>query len=85
MFFFILHHVDGCGRAGTMGRRRGSVMFWAMWESLGPGFHVDVSLTRITFLYIFMAMVFPNSSVLFLSRIILSYTLFREQNNSGMV
>ncbi|MCI4378051.1 hypothetical protein PGIGA_G00211420 [Pangasianodon gigas] len=44
---------SGC----TMGRRqagRGSVMLWAMfcWETLGPGIHVDVTLTRTTYLNI---------------------------------
>ncbi|KAK3541531.1 hypothetical protein QTP86_029169 [Hemibagrus guttatus] len=40
----------------TMGRRRaggGGVMLWAMfcWESLGPAIHVDVTLTRSTYLF----------------------------------
>ena len=49
-------------------------MLWAMfcWETLGPAIHVDVSLTRVTYLNIvadqvhpFMAMVFPDGSGLF--------------------
>ena len=42
------------------------------WETLGPGIHVDVTLTRTTYLNIvadqvhpFMAMVFPDGSGLF--------------------
>ena len=61
----------------TVGSRQaggGSVMLWAMfcWENLGPAIHVDVNLTRVTFLNIaadqvlpFMAMVFPDGSGLF--------------------
>ncbi|MCI4382560.1 hypothetical protein PGIGA_G00016250 [Pangasianodon gigas] len=58
----------------TMGRRQagsGSVMLWAMfcWETLSQGIHVDVTLTRTTYLNIiadpFMATVFPNGSSLF--------------------
>ena len=65
---FLLHHVDGrvCVRhlpgehmapGCTMGRRQasgGSVMLWAMfcWETLGPAIHVDVTLTRTTYLSI---------------------------------
>ena len=85
---FLLHHVDGRVRVRclpgeemapgcTMGRRQaggGSVMLWAMfcWETLGPGIHVDVTLTRTTYLNIvadqvhpFMATVFPDGSGLF--------------------
>ncbi|KAJ8417445.1 hypothetical protein AAFF_G00286720 [Aldrovandia affinis] len=85
---FLLHHVDGRVRVHrlpgeemapgyTMGRKQaggGSVMLWAMfcWETLGPGIHVDVTLTRTTYLNIvanqvhpFMATVFPDSSGLF--------------------
>ncbi|MCJ8748985.1 hypothetical protein PDJAM_G00170790 [Pangasius djambal] len=63
---FLLHHVDGRVRVRrlpgeetapgcTMGRRRaggGSVMVWAMffWETSGPGVHVDVTVTRTTYL-----------------------------------
>ncbi|KAF7659717.1 hypothetical protein LDENG_00294150 [Lucifuga dentata] len=52
----------------------GSVMIWAMfcWETLCPGIHVDVTLTRTTYLNIaaeqahpFMAVVFPDGSGLF--------------------
>ncbi|KAK3547699.1 hypothetical protein QTP86_027744, partial [Hemibagrus guttatus] len=61
----------------TMGRRQaggGSVMLWAMfcWETLGPAIHVDVTLTRITFLSIvadhvhsFMETIFPVGCGLF--------------------
>ncbi|KAK3535233.1 hypothetical protein QTP70_005025 [Hemibagrus guttatus] len=85
---FLLHHVDcqvhvrhlpgehmapGC----TMGSRRasgGSVMLWSMfcWETLGPAIHVDVTLTRSTYLSIvaehlnpFMETVFPDGCGLF--------------------
>ena len=60
----LLHYVDGpvherhipweeMAPGCTMGRRQasgGSVMLWAMfcWETLGPGIHVDVTLTRTT-------------------------------------
>ncbi len=49
-------------------------MLWAMfcWETLGPGIHVDVTLTRTTYLNIvadqvhpFMTMVFPDGSSVF--------------------
>ena len=49
-------------------------MLWAMfcWETLALAIHVDVSLTRVTYLDIaadqvhpFMAMVFPDGSGLF--------------------
>ncbi|KAK3539724.1 hypothetical protein QTP70_012747 [Hemibagrus guttatus] len=61
----------------TMGRRRaggGSVMLWAMfcWETLGPAIHVDVTLTRTTYLsivtdhvHLFMEAVFPDGCGLF--------------------
>ena len=59
-------------------------MLWAMFccETLGPGNHLDVSLTRATYLnhlfpdqvQPFMAMVFPDSS-----------GLFEKDNCSGMV
>ena len=65
---FLLHHVDGRVRVRllpgeemapgcTMGRRQaggGSVMLWTMfcWDTLGPGIHVDVTLTRTTYLNI---------------------------------
>ncbi len=65
---FYLHHVDGLvhvrclpgehmAPGGTMGRRQasgGSVMLWTMfcWETLGPAFHVDVTLTCTTYLSI---------------------------------
>ena len=85
---FLLHHVDGRVRVRRlpgeemvpgciMGRRQaggGSVMLWTMfcWETLGPGIHVDVTLTRTTYLNIvadqvhpFMATVFPDGSGLF--------------------
>ncbi|KAK3570021.1 hypothetical protein QTP86_009164 [Hemibagrus guttatus] len=67
------HMATGC----TMGRRqasRGSVMLWAMlcWETWGPVIHVDVTLTRTTYLSIvaehvhpFMEMVFPDGCGLF--------------------
>ncbi|KAK3560711.1 hypothetical protein QTP86_014737, partial [Hemibagrus guttatus] len=85
---FLLHHVDvrvrvrllpeehmapGC----TMGRRRaggGSVLLWSMfcWETLGPAVHVDVTVTRSTYLSIvadhvhpFMETLFPDGCVLF--------------------
>ena len=42
------------------------------WETLGPAIHVDVNLTRVTYLNIvadqvhhFMAMLFPDGSGLF--------------------
>jgi len=85
---FLLHHVDGrvCVRrlpgehtapGCTMGRRQaggGSVMLWAMffWETLGTAIHVDVTLTRTTYLSIvvdrvhpFMETVFPGGCGLF--------------------
>ncbi|KAK3561744.1 hypothetical protein QTP86_012991 [Hemibagrus guttatus] len=83
---FLLNHVDGrvCGLPGehiapgcTMGRRRvggGSVLLWAMfcWETLGPAVHVDVTLTRSTYLSIvadhvhpFMETLFPDGCGLF--------------------
>ena len=52
----------------------GSMMLWAMfcWETLSPDIHVDVTLTRNTYLnivsdqvYPFMAKVFPDGSGLF--------------------
>ncbi|KAK3519432.1 hypothetical protein QTP70_027864, partial [Hemibagrus guttatus] len=52
----------------------GNVMLWAMfcWETLGPAIHVDVTLTRNTYLSIaadhvhpFMEMVFPDGCGLF--------------------
>ncbi|KAK3556264.1 hypothetical protein QTP70_007073 [Hemibagrus guttatus] len=67
------HMAPGC----TMGRRqagRGSVMLWAMfcWETLGPAIHVDVTLTRTTYISIvadhvhpFMDTVFPECCDLF--------------------
>ena len=54
--------------------RGGSGMLWAMicWEVLGPAIHVDVTLTRTTYLNIvadhihpFMEMVFPDVCGLF--------------------
>ncbi|KAK3560338.1 hypothetical protein QTP86_006422 [Hemibagrus guttatus] len=85
---FLLHHVDGrvhvrllpgehMAPGCTMGRRRaggGSVLLWAMfcWETLGPAVHVDVTLTRSTYLSIvadhvhpFMETLFPDGCVLF--------------------
>ncbi|KAK3523760.1 hypothetical protein QTP70_009232 [Hemibagrus guttatus] len=85
---FLLHHVDGRVRVRrlpgkhmapgcTMGRRRaggGSVMLWAMfcWETLCPAVHVDVTLTRSTYLSIaadhahsFMETLFPDGCGLF--------------------
>ncbi len=72
---FLLHNVDGRVRVRrltgehmapgcTMGRRQaggGSVMLWAMlgWETLGPAFHVDVTLTRTTYLSIVADLVHP--------------------------
>ncbi|KAK3540543.1 hypothetical protein QTP70_034300 [Hemibagrus guttatus] len=62
------HMAPGC----TMGRRQASgrsVMLWAVfcWETLGPAIHVDVTLTRTTYLsivadhvYPFMETVFPD-------------------------
>ncbi|KAK3529377.1 hypothetical protein QTP70_029484, partial [Hemibagrus guttatus] len=65
---FLLHHVAGRVRVRrlpgehmapgcSMGKRqvgRGSVMLWAMfyWETLGSAIHVDVTLTRSTYLSI---------------------------------
>ncbi|MCI4375917.1 hypothetical protein PGIGA_G00114930 [Pangasianodon gigas] len=56
----------------TMGRRQaggGSVMLWTVgfcWGILGPGIHVDVTLTRTTDqVHPFMATAFPNGSGLF--------------------
>ena len=52
----------------------GSMMLWAMfcWETLGPAFHVDVTLTCNTYLSIaadhvhpFMETVFPDGCGLF--------------------
>lgn len=57
-------------------------MKWAIfcWESLGPGRHVNITLTHATYLHIiasqanlFMATVFPNDSASFSS--IMSATL----------
>ncbi|KAK3523811.1 hypothetical protein QTP70_010172 [Hemibagrus guttatus] len=85
---FLLHHVDGrvrvCLLPGehmapgcTMGRRRaggGSVLLWSMfcWETLGPAVHVDVTVTRSTYLSIaadhvhsFMETLFPDGCGLF--------------------
>ncbi|KAK3566845.1 hypothetical protein QTP86_004548 [Hemibagrus guttatus] len=65
---FLLHHM-GRRKAG-----RGSVMLWAMfcWETLGHAIHVDVTLTRTTYLSIaadhvhpFMETVFPDGCGLF--------------------
>ncbi len=59
---------------GTRPEGKGSVMLWAIfcWETLGPCIHVDVTLTRITYLkivadhiHLLMAMVFPYGSGLF--------------------
>ncbi|KAK3525669.1 hypothetical protein QTP70_004315 [Hemibagrus guttatus] len=67
------HMAPGC----TMGRRQacgGSAMLWAMfcWETLGPAIHVEVTLTRITYLSIvavhvhtLMETVFPDGCGLF--------------------
>lgn len=61
MNHFVLHHVDGQGHVGllveqmamrcTKGRRQLSVKIWAMffWKSLGPGIHMDASLTHTTY------------------------------------
>ncbi|KAK3572207.1 hypothetical protein QTP86_026064 [Hemibagrus guttatus] len=61
----------------TMGRRRaggGSVLLWSMfcWETLGPAVHVDVIVTRSTYLSIvadhvhpFMETLFPDGCGLF--------------------
>uniref|UniRef100_A0A8C4Q1N8 Transposable element Tc1 transposase n=1 Tax=Eptatretus burgeri TaxID=7764 RepID=A0A8C4Q1N8_EPTBU len=79
---FLLDHVDGrvrvCRLPGEVMARGctggGSVMLWAMfcWETLGPAIHVDVNLTRVTYLNIvadqvhpFMAKVFLEGSGLF--------------------
>uniref|UniRef100_A0A3Q3JTD4 Transposase Tc1-like domain-containing protein n=1 Tax=Monopterus albus TaxID=43700 RepID=A0A3Q3JTD4_MONAL len=85
---FLLHHVDGqvhvrrlpeeeLTPGSTTGRwqaRGDSVMIWAMfcWETLGPVIHVDITLTRTTYLNIvadqvhpFMAKVFPDGSGFF--------------------
>ncbi|KAK3518727.1 hypothetical protein QTP70_009665 [Hemibagrus guttatus] len=85
---FLLHHTDGRVRVhrlpvAEMAPRctlessqadGGSVMIWTMfcWESLGPGIHVDVTLTPTTYLDIiaehvhpFMKMVFPDGSGFF--------------------
>ena len=81
--FYFLHHLDGqvhlrhlavghMAPGCTMGRRQacgGSVILWALfcWETLGPAIHVDVTLTRTTYLSIvtdhvhpFMETVFPD-------------------------
>ena len=65
------HMTPGC----TMGNRQaggGSVMFWAMfcWETLGPAIHVDVTLTRTTYLSIVADHVHPFIAVASFSRII---------------
>ncbi|KAK3538082.1 hypothetical protein QTP70_028642 [Hemibagrus guttatus] len=85
---FLLHHVDGrvhvrllpgehMAPGCTMGRRQdggGSVLLWSMfcWETLGPAVHVDVILTRSTYLSIaadhvhpFMETLFPDGCGLF--------------------
>lgn len=85
---FLLYYVDGCVRVRRLpgehmaprcitGRRQaggGSVMLWAMfcWETLGLAIHVDVTLTRTTYLSIvadhvhpFMETIFPGGSGLF--------------------
>ncbi|KAK3513336.1 hypothetical protein QTP70_012369 [Hemibagrus guttatus] len=84
----LVHHVDGrvCVRllpgehmppGCTMGRRRAggdSVLLWSMfyWETLGPAVHVDVNVTRSTYLSIvadhvhpFMETLFPDGCGLF--------------------
>uniref|UniRef100_A0AAY5KZE1 Tc1-like transposase DDE domain-containing protein n=1 Tax=Esox lucius TaxID=8010 RepID=A0AAY5KZE1_ESOLU len=78
---FLLHHVEGrvrvrslsrghMGPGCTMGSRqasRGSVMLWAMfcWETLGPAIHVDVTLTRTTYLSIVVDHVHPFKATIF--------------------
>ncbi|KAK3528676.1 hypothetical protein QTP70_007720 [Hemibagrus guttatus] len=68
-----IDRIRGC----TMGRRRaggGSVLLWKMfcWETLGPAVHVDVTVTRSTYLSIvadhvhsFMETLFPDGCGLF--------------------
>ena len=89
---FLLHHVDGRVRVRllpgehmapgcTMGRRQaggGSVMLWAMfcWETLGPAIHVDVTLTRITYLSIVADHVHPFMETVFTS----GCGLFQQDN-----
>ena len=75
-----------------MGRRQadgGSVMLWAMfyWEPLGPAIHVDVILTRTTYLglgadheHSFMDMVFPHGCGLFQQ----GNAMPQSKNGSGM-
>ena len=82
--------VPGC----TMGRKQsggGRVMLWAMfcWETLGPAIHVDVTLTRTTYLSIvadrvhtFMETVFPDYCDLFQQDNALCH---KAKNGSGMV
>ena len=82
---FLLYHVDGQvsftwgsdGAGCTMGRGqavRGSVMLWAIffWEFCVYGIHVDVTLTRTTYLntvanqeHLFMETVLADGSGLF--------------------
>ncbi len=80
---FLLYHIDGwvcrlpreeMAPGCTMGRKqagKGSLMLWVMccWETLGVGIHMDVTLTRTTYLNIvadqvhpYMANVFPDGS-----------------------
>ena len=73
MWLHSIYMAPGC----TMGRSQaggGSVMLWAMfcWETLGPAIHVDVTLTRTTYLSIvadhvhsFIETVFPGGCGLF--------------------
>ena len=63
-----------------MGRRqadRGSVILWAMfcWETLGPGFHVDVTLTCTTCLNILQTKYTPSWQLY-------SLILFQQDNVS---
>ncbi|KAK3532871.1 hypothetical protein QTP70_001156 [Hemibagrus guttatus] len=82
---FLLHHVvcvrllpgEHMAPGRTMGRSRaggGSVLLWSMfcWETLGPTVHVDVTVTRSTYLSIaadhvhpFMETLFPDGCGLF--------------------
>uniref|UniRef100_A0AAY5KFW1 Tc1-like transposase DDE domain-containing protein n=1 Tax=Esox lucius TaxID=8010 RepID=A0AAY5KFW1_ESOLU len=93
--FFFKHHVDGQVRMRclpgehmapgcTIGRRQaggGSVMLWAMFcgETLGPAIHVDVTLTRTTYLSIVADHVHPFMATVFRHGI----GLFQQDNAPG--
>ena len=66
------------------------MMLWPVfcWETLGPAIHVDVTLTRTTYISIvayhvhpFMEMVFPDGCGLFQQ----DNAMLQSKNGSGMV